>query len=131
MTQKGAAAMAEHSATLDLEQGAFGQDDSRASPSASTGLGSTGSGIPDLRSLRRSPLGHLTEAITAGEVKGERAVRLRELPFLTMIGLRAEPGSATASAFEGILGILGIRRHPRLPPSGAVQPGRGRRRRRR
>ncbi|MFT4471681.1 sarcosine oxidase subunit gamma [Arthrobacter sulfonylureivorans] len=54
--------------------------------------------------LRRSPLAHLAEAIRGGEVAGERGVALREVPFLTMVGLRAEPGSAAAAALEAAAG---------------------------
>jgi sarcosine oxidase, subunit gamma len=55
--------------------------------------------------LRRSPLVHLARAIEAGAVAGERGVALREIPFLTMVGLRAEPGSAAAAALEAAAGV--------------------------
>jgi sarcosine oxidase subunit gamma len=55
--------------------------------------------------LRRSPLSHLAEAIRGGEVAGERGVALREVPFLTMVGLRAEPGSAAAAALGTTAGV--------------------------
>lgn len=55
--------------------------------------------------LRRSPLAHLARAIEAGSVAGERGVTLREIPFLTMVGLRAEPGSAAAAALEAAAGV--------------------------
>ena len=44
--------------------------------------------------LRRSPAGHLAEAMAAATVTGERAVALREIAFTTQIGIRAVPGSA-------------------------------------
>ncbi len=47
----------------------------------------------DLEELRRSPLHDLVGTFAAAEVVGERAVRLRELPFRAMIGVRADPGS--------------------------------------
>jgi sarcosine oxidase subunit gamma len=55
--------------------------------------------------LRRSPLAHLEDVIREGEVTGERAVALREIPFLTMVGLRAQPGSAAAAALEAAAGV--------------------------
>ncbi|NKX56786.1 sarcosine oxidase subunit gamma [Arthrobacter mobilis] len=55
--------------------------------------------------LRRSPLAHLAGAIEAGAVAGERGVTLREIPFLTMVGLRAQPGSAAAAALEKAAGV--------------------------
>ena len=56
--------------------------------------------MTDIAALRRSPLAHLTEAIRQGAVAGERGVSLREIPFLNMVGLRAEPGTAGARALE-------------------------------
>lgn len=50
---------------------------------------------------RRSPLSRLTDEISAGS--GD-AVALREIPFLAQIGLRAAPGSASATALESGLG---------------------------
>ena len=50
---------------------------------------------------RRSPLSRLTDEISAGS--GDN-VALREIPFLAQIGLRAAPGSASASALESALG---------------------------
>jgi sarcosine oxidase subunit gamma len=43
-----------------------------------------------------SPAAHLAERFAAAEVTGARAVSLREVPFLTMVGLRVHPGSAAA-----------------------------------
>ena len=49
--------------------------------------------MADLITLRRSPLHHLHDRLAAGSVPGERAVALRELPFLTMVSVRVEPDS--------------------------------------
>lgn len=55
-------------------------------------------------SRRRSPLHGLTAELVDGSGAG---VSLRELPFLTQIGLRAVAGSASASALEsGLGGVL-------------------------
>jgi sarcosine oxidase, subunit gamma len=64
---------------------------------------STPAGLP--LHLRHSPLAHLAEAMRDGEVAGERGVALREIPFLTMVGLRAAPGSAAAAALEAAAGV--------------------------
>ena len=47
-----------------------------------------------------SPAAHLAERFAAAEVSGPRAVRIREVPFLTMVGVRAVPGSAAAGRIE-------------------------------
>jgi len=52
-----------------------------------------------------SPAAHLGERFAAAEVRGVRAVRLREVPFLTMVGLRAAPGSAAAERLAAQLGV--------------------------
>ena len=66
-----------------------------------------------------SPAAHLGDRFAAAEVRGERAVRLREVPFLTMVGLRAVPGSAAAERLAAHLGV-------RLPARcGAVTSGDG------
>lgn len=49
---------------------------------------------------RRSPLQQLSEELESGS---SAEVALREIPFLAQIGLRAEPGSPTAVAFEWTL----------------------------
>ena len=49
--------------------------------------------MADLTTLRRSPLHHLNDRFDAQRIEGERGVGLRELPFLTMIGIRVAPGS--------------------------------------
>ena len=43
-----------------------------------------------------SPAAHLAERFAAAEVTGTRAVSLREVGLLTMVGLRVVPGSAAA-----------------------------------
>jgi sarcosine oxidase, subunit gamma len=61
--------------------------------------------LTNISQLRRSPLAHLADVIREGAVAGERGVALRETPFLTMVGLRAEPGSAAAAALEAAAGV--------------------------
>jgi len=53
---------------------------------------------------RVSPAAHLGGLFAAAEVSGSRGVRVRELPFLTMVGLRVEPGSAAAERAQDLLG---------------------------
>lgn len=55
--------------------------------------------------LRRSPAAQLAEAFAAATVSGKHAVSVREVPFLTQLGLRAVPGSAGAAALETALGV--------------------------
>lgn len=61
--------------------------------------------MTDVAGLRRSPASHLATEMAAADVDGARGVRLREVPFLTMIGVRVEPGSAAASAVTDLLGF--------------------------
>jgi sarcosine oxidase subunit gamma len=49
--------------------------------------------MADLATLRRSPLHHLHDRFEAERIAGERGVALRELPFLTMVSVRVDPGS--------------------------------------
>ena len=58
----------------------------------------------DAAQLRRSPVQHLTQDMERASVSGDRGVSLREVPFLTMVGLRAEPGSPAAEAVTEVLG---------------------------
>ena len=51
-----------------------------------------------------SPAAHLAEQFAAAEVSGPRAVRIREVPFLTMVGVRAVLGSPAAARIETRLG---------------------------
>jgi sarcosine oxidase subunit gamma len=51
-----------------------------------------------------SPAAHLSDVFTAATVTGPQGVRLRELPFLTMIGVRVVPGTAGAIRIEAALG---------------------------
>lgn len=61
--------------------------------------------MTEVAGLRRSPTNHLTAEMAAADVNGARGVRLREVPFLTMVGVRAQPGSGSASAVTEILGF--------------------------
>lgn len=57
--------------------------------------------------LRRSPLAHLADSLAASSRPGtaeEPGLTLREVPFLTMVGLRAAPGGEAAAAFASMLG---------------------------
>ncbi|GAA1437686.1 sarcosine oxidase subunit gamma [Microlunatus lacustris] len=56
------------------------------------------------RARRVSPAAHLAERFAAAAVSGARAVRLHEVGFLTMVGLRAVPGSAAVARLETALG---------------------------
>lgn len=49
---------------------------------------------------RRSPLQRMAKELAAGS---SPQIALREIPFLAQIGLRAEPGSASAAALETAL----------------------------
>jgi sarcosine oxidase subunit gamma len=53
-----------------------------------------------------SPAAQLWERFAAAEVTGARGVRLCEVPFLTMVGIRAIPGSAAARGIEARLGAV-------------------------
>ena len=53
---------------------------------------------------RVSPARQLAEAFAAGSLAG--TVELRELPFLTMVGLRAQAGSDTAQRLADVTGGL-------------------------
>ncbi len=59
----------------------------------------------EVAALRSSPVGYLAREMAAGSVSGDRGIALRELPFLTQIGLRVVPGSATAKVMESALGL--------------------------
>lgn len=58
---------------------------------------------PGLRPV--SPAAHLAERFARAEVTGPRAVSLREVPFLTQVGLRVVPDSEAARRIEGRLGV--------------------------
>jgi sarcosine oxidase, subunit gamma len=60
--------------------------------------------MAELTALRRSPLHHLHDRLRDGGVPGERAVALREVPFVAMISLRAEPGSPAVARLGHRLG---------------------------
>lgn len=65
----------------------------------------------DLTALRRSPLAHLAGELAERSTQGERGVALRELPFLSMVGIRIAPGSAEGKALSGIIGLPWPGRH--------------------
>lgn len=54
----------------------------------------------EVLALRRSPAHSMTDLMTEGS--GERAA-LREVPFLTQVGLRATPGGPSGRAVEAVL----------------------------
>jgi sarcosine oxidase subunit gamma len=60
--------------------------------------------MADLTTLRRSPVRHLHDRFEAERIPGERGVTLRELPFLGMVGIRVEPGSAASERLGERLG---------------------------
>jgi sarcosine oxidase subunit gamma len=60
--------------------------------------------MADLTTLRRSPLEPLAGRIRDGAITGDRAVRLQEVPHLTMVGIRVDPASETARRVESALG---------------------------
>jgi sarcosine oxidase subunit gamma len=60
--------------------------------------------MDDLTLKRRSPLVDMALDIREGAVTGDRQVRLAELPYLTMISVRVDPGSPAAAAVEGVVG---------------------------
>jgi sarcosine oxidase, subunit gamma len=66
--------------------------------------------VPELRQLRRSPLGH--RAAELSHASGDR-VRLAELPFLSIVNVRVAPGSPAAARVAAALGV-------RLPGPGRV-----------
>ncbi|MFF0991484.1 sarcosine oxidase subunit gamma [Kocuria nitroreducens] len=61
--------------------------------------------LSDITRLRRSPLAHLREQMSGASVAGARGVGLREIPFLTMVGIRVAPGSPAAEAVEAAAGV--------------------------
>lgn len=66
-------------------------------------LGAATESVTGLRPV--SPAAHLAAQFAAAEVSGPRAVRIREVPFLTMVGVRVVPGSAAAGRIETRLGV--------------------------
>lgn len=60
--------------------------------------------MADAEDLRRSPLSHLEGVISAAAVSGERAVSLREVPFVSMLSIRVELASAASREIEAGLG---------------------------
>ena len=51
------------------------------------------------------PAAHLARRFADAEVTGARGVSLREVPFLTMIGIRVAPGSDAAARIEARSGV--------------------------
>jgi len=51
-----------------------------------------------------SPAAHLDGRFAAATVTGAQGVRIRELPFLTMVGVRVVPGTPVAARIEAVLG---------------------------
>lgn len=62
-------------------------------------------GAEALDALRISPAAHLAEDMAAATAAGGQAVDLRERQFAVQLGLRANPGTASAGALESALGI--------------------------
>lgn len=60
--------------------------------------------VRTVEELRVSPAQHLHELFAAAEVRGARGVRLRELQFLTMVGLRLGEDSPERLEVEARLG---------------------------
>ncbi|MDO5710680.1 MAG: sarcosine oxidase subunit gamma family protein [Micrococcales bacterium] len=65
-------------------------------------MADTSTGNATILSRRRSPAADLTDEMAAGS---SPELSLREVPFLAQIGLRAAPGSDSARALEGVLGL--------------------------
>lgn len=61
--------------------------------------------LTDTTALRRSPLAHLAQQMHEQTVTGERGVALREIPFLTMVGIRVAPGTPAAEAVAAAAGM--------------------------
>lgn len=59
----------------------------------------------DVAHLRRSPLHDWQQKLRDAEARGTRAVSARELPFITMVSLRAEPGGALYARLGAELGL--------------------------
>jgi len=60
---------------------------------------------PGPAQLRHSPLEHLHAAMRDAEVPGPRAVRVRELPFVSMVGIRLRPSTPEAARVADVLGV--------------------------
>jgi sarcosine oxidase subunit gamma len=60
--------------------------------------------MAELTALRRSPLQHLHERLSEGSIAGDRAVALREVPFLGMVAVRVTPGSPASARLTERLG---------------------------
>ena len=60
--------------------------------------------MAETSTLRRSPLSHLHDRMSAAAVAGDRAVSVTETPFLAQVSLRVEPRAAAADRIEAVLG---------------------------
>ena len=60
--------------------------------------------MAELTALRRSPLQHLHERLSRGSIAGDRAVTVREIPFLGMVAVRVSPGSPSSARLAERLG---------------------------
>ncbi|XAS68287.1 sarcosine oxidase subunit gamma family protein [Micrococcaceae bacterium Sec5.7] len=60
--------------------------------------------INGLRGVRRSPASHLATAFESGSVPG--TVELKEIPFQTMVGIRATPGTSAGDRIASVIGRL-------------------------
>ena len=60
---------------------------------------------PEPTHLRRSPAHGMTAEMDAASVAGPAGVQLREIAFAPQLGIRAAPGSASASRIERALGV--------------------------
>lgn len=63
---------------------------------------------------RRSPAAHLARTMQEAEVRGDRSAALREIPFALQVGVRAEPGTASAQAVEEALQVTLPAEHGRI-----------------
>jgi sarcosine oxidase subunit gamma len=61
--------------------------------------------MADLSDLRRSPVQHLHDRLRDEAVRGERAVELREVPFLHAVSVRVDPGSDACRRLGERLGV--------------------------
>lgn len=61
--------------------------------------------LTDITRLRRSPLAHLRDQMSEASTAGAGRVNLREIPFLTMVGIRVNPRSSAAAAMAAVTGV--------------------------
>jgi sarcosine oxidase, subunit gamma len=75
--------------------------------------------LSTLQTLRRSPLHDLATDLRDRAVTGDRAVRLREWPFLTMVSIRVDPTSDGARGIGAALASPLPRRVGEISRAGA------------